>query len=146
MGTGNRIDDKTREAIKKGLAANRSVASLAKKYGVSSPTIYRINSDRLAGVERPPVKPPIDPQAEAALVAEYAENHVSVANLAKKYGVSEKAVERLAKKAKVKRNGTRSVDSPVVMALGDWVYGPDMVARWDKTATPNPDNYQESTS
>lgn len=142
MAQGRRIDDETYEAIKAGLAADSPVAELAARYGISPATVYRINNERLSGVvrpakEQPKKSPKLDPEQTSALLAEYAENHLTAYAIGQRYGVSEATVHATAKRAGVVRaGGKRSADSPVVLKAGAWVYDKYGVARWVAGAVP----------
>lgn len=143
MAHGRRLPDETYNAIVADLESGLRAAAIVKKRGVSRPTVYRIDRDRLAGVKRAPSPKPdhthgLGEERYARLLAELTENHLSSFDLGVKYGLSESTVNTVLRKSRVERSGPRSRESPVLLAAGDWVYGKDGVARWDKTATPRP--------
>lgn len=131
---GKRISQETLTAIQAELASGVKRAELADKYGVSSATVARIDSDRLAGVVRPGrrSRSKLTDEQRAALVLEYREGVLSGPQLGEKYGVSSSTVTSVAKQAGVARpsGGRRASESPVELVAGAWLYDSNGIARW----------------
>lgn len=82
--------------------------------------------------------PFIEQRVRELVVAHAKENMLTPAQIGKKYGISENAVRRIAKHAKIGRQGSKVKESPEVLAVGAWVYDRQggLVGRWDPTAHP----------